>query len=97
MEESEPIPNEEAVSASAEVVETHEVETKEDEAMLDVHPAHHAASYQSRSFGAGDVQGPNEDVRRGDGFSKGVGVRHQRCDMGMEDFFQITHALRLPL
>jgi hypothetical protein len=50
MEEGESIPSDEAVSASAEAGETHEVEAKEDEAMLDVHPAHHAASSWKEFF-----------------------------------------------
>jgi hypothetical protein len=49
-EEGELIPNEEAVSACAETVETHEDVAKGDEAMLDVHPAHHAASSWKEFF-----------------------------------------------
>jgi len=50
MEEGESIPNEEAVSASAETVQTHENETKEGTLVIDVHDAHHAASSWKEFF-----------------------------------------------
>jgi hypothetical protein len=50
MEEGESIPNEEAVSASAETVETHEDETREETPVIDVHDAHHAANSWKEFF-----------------------------------------------
>jgi hypothetical protein len=50
MHEGESIPSEEAVSASAETVETHEDETREETPVIDVHDAHHAANSWKEFF-----------------------------------------------